>query len=203
MSVFIVGTDTGVGKTLVSGWLSLHTQWKYWKPIQTGSEEGTDSQWVQVTCHTHTYPEGYIFKRPLSPHAAASLENASIHIENLHLPQDKELIVEGAGGVLVPLSPGVFLIDVIVLLKLPVIIVARSGLGTLNHTCLTLEALRARGIEVWGVILNGSPSPSNATAIQEYGQTPLLAEIPSLKEVSYSALKTLPIPKRLQQKLEE
>ncbi len=188
MHIFVTGTDTNIGKTIVSSWICLHTGYDYFKPIQSGSIEGLDSDAVKNIANVHIHKETYIYKQPLSPHLAAHLENNKIELSNIHLPNVPNLIIEGAGGVLVPLSEDKLMIDLIKQTGASVILVARSTIGTINHTLLSLEALRARDIPILGVIVNGAPNESNNQAIEFYGKIKVLAAIPLLKEVSRNSL---------------
>lgn len=182
---FITGTDTGVGKTFVSALLTRFLGALYWKPIQTG--EDRDQSWVQE--HTrlgaeHFHPTTITLTHPLSPHLAAQKEGVEIdpaHILAARPYSKKPLIVEGAGGVCVPIAPDFMMLDLMKELDLPVIVVARTTLGTINHTLLTLEALRRHGCIIAGVILNGpqQEDPVNETLIQ-YGGVKILAEVPPL-----------------------
>ena len=202
MKVFISGTDTNIGKTLISSWIALHAGFSYFKPIQTGTREGSDSFEVQKLSDTKIYPESYAYKEPLSPHLAANLENDMIDIEKIILPPSRNLIVEGAGGVLVPINDTCLMVDLIKKLDVPVILVARTTLGTINHTLLSLEALRSRNISVQGVIMNGEKNPQNSNSIELYGQTSVLAEFPKLDSVSMNTLKSVALPQKLKQILE-
>jgi dethiobiotin synthetase len=123
---------------------------------------------------------------PLSPHAAAQIEGIEIELSQLSLPGPKTapLIVEGAGGVLVPVNDRDFMLDVMKTLALPVVLVARSGLGTINHTLLTLERLRSSGLEIVGVVMNGKANPSNRKALEQYGKIEVIAEIQPIPMVS-------------------
>ncbi len=197
MKVFITGTDTNVGKTLISSWIALHTEFSYFKPIQTGTSDGLDSFEVQKLSDTKIYPESYAYKDPLSPHLAAKLENDMIDIEKIFLPPSRNLIIEGAGGVLVPINDTYLMVDLIKKLDVPVILVARTNLGTINHTLLSLEALRSRNIEVIGVIMNGEQNPKNSHSIELYGRTSVLAEFPKLESVSMNTLKSVALPQKL------
>lgn len=184
MHFFITGTDTNIGKTLISTWLSLHTRYDYFKPIQTGTIGDMDSEFVAQYSNVKVHKELYKYKEPLSPHRAAFLENSSIELDKIILPKVPNLIIEGAGGVLVPINEKFYMIDIIKQLKTSTILVARSGLGTLNHSLLTIEALRARNIDIAGVILNGTPNAENAEAIECYGKVKILAQFPKLEKVS-------------------
>ncbi|MBM3631904.1 MAG: dethiobiotin synthase [Alphaproteobacteria bacterium] len=202
MKIFITGTDTNVGKTLISSWIALHTGFSYFKPIQTGTKDGSDSVEVYKLSKTTIYPENYVYKEPLSPHLAAKIENDIIDIEKIILPPSPNLIIEGAGGVLVPINDTLLMIDLIKTLGVPVIIVTRTTLGTINHTLLSLEALRSRNIPVLGVIMNGEKNPENSDSIELYGRTSVLAEFPKLESVSIHTLQGIAMPQRLKQILE-
>lgn len=174
MRVFITGTDTGVGKTTVTRYLCNLWKADYFKPIQTGLEKDSD----QMSKDTFIHPEVYHFKAPLSPHAAAAKEGKEIDLQKIHLPQTDRLIVEGAGGVLVPLNETHLMIDLIKHLGLPVIIVSRNQLGTINHTLLTLQVLSS--VQVLGVILSGDDKTCvHRDAIEHYGKTKVLAMMPT------------------------
>jgi dethiobiotin synthetase len=202
MKFFITGTDTNVGKTLISSWIALHTGFPYFKPIQTGLNEGSDSYEVQRLSNTKIYPEVYTYKNPLSPHLAAKIEDNIISIERIVLPQGNDLIIEGAGGVLVPINDRCLMIDLIKKLGVPVILVARTILGTINHTLLSLEALRLHNIPILGIIMNGKQNIENRNAIEFYGQTSVLAEFPQLEAVNKNRLRKVTIPLKLKQVLE-
>lgn len=202
MKIFITGTDTNVGKTLISSWIALHTGFSYFKPIQTGTRDGSDSFEVQKLSDTKIYLESYAYKEPLSPHLAAKLENDMIDIEKIVLPPSRNLIIEGAGGVLVPINDTYLMVDLIEKLGAPVILVARTTLGTINHTLLSLEVLRSRNIPVLGVIMNGEQNPQNSDSIELYGRTSVLAEFPKLESVSMNTLKSVSLPQKLKQILE-
>ncbi|EPR41692.1 Dethiobiotin synthetase [Desulfovibrio sp. X2] len=200
---FVTGTDTDVGKTFACAWLALGFAAEYWKPVQTGtapdSGYAVDAPEVaRLAPGTVTHPSACHFPAPLSPHEAAEREGRRIELSAIRLPRPRRpgaaLIVEGAGGALVPLNEKALTTDLMAALGLPVIVVARSGLGTINHTLLTLEALRARGLRVLGVIMNGEPNQANAAAVAHYGRTAVLAELPRLRTVSAEGIAALPRP---------
>ena len=197
MRVFITGTDTGVGKTLVSSWLCAHTGYDYFKPVQTGVMDGTDSEAVARLAGVVTHPEVYRYQAPVSPHWAAALEGESIQLEAMQSPAVAQLIIEGAGGVLVPLNAHQLMIDLMVQFNLPVILVASSRLGTINHSLLSLQALRARGLSVLGVIVSGEPQVVSCAAIEQFGQTTVLAQLPLLAEITRAQLLQQPLGERL------
>lgn len=193
---FVTGTDTGVGKTVASACLvaGLRTSDDvcYWKPVQTGIEEDDDTATVASLARCtedEIFGEGVRLERPLSPHLSARLAGTRIDIEQIlatasRAPREKLLIVEGAGGVLVPLNEREMMIDLIRDLNLPAVIASRSGLGTINHTLLTIEALRLRGIGIAGVLMNGDPNEENRRAIEGYGKTRVIAEIPKFQRLA-------------------
>jgi dethiobiotin synthetase len=197
MKFFITGTDTDIGKTLISCWLTMHSNFGYFKPIQTGIEQDSDCGVIQKYSSAKIYPEIYRYKAPLSPHLAASLENQEIDLNKISLPEAENLIIEGAGGVLVPINKKYYMIDLIKKLNIPAIIVARSALGTINHSLLTIEALRARNIPIAGVILNGEIDEDNKKAIEFYGKINVLAQFPLLRSISKKDLLNIPLTQKL------
>lgn len=185
MQNFIVsGTDTGIGKTLLSAMLmAAMPEYYYWKPIQSGIVDGTDSDTVQRLSGCaleRILPEAYVFTQPLSPHAASVIDGVTIEKEKLRPPKVSPLIIEGAGGLLVPLTEELLLIDMFRSWNLPVLLACRSGLGTINHTLLSIEALRRRDIPVLGCVLIGEINPSNEKAVEQYGNVAVLGNIPPL-----------------------
>jgi dethiobiotin synthetase len=190
--LFVTGTDTGVGKTVVSAVLMQgyrgQVPLRYWKPVQTGAEQDDDTADVQrlgACSADEILAAGVRLPRPVSPHLAAKLAGTRIALESLIDPvvndgQTVRWIVEGAGGVLVPINESETMVDLMDALRLPVLIVARTGLGTINHTLLTVEALRRRRLTVAGVVLVGDRHPTNRAAIEQYGQVEVLTEMPFL-----------------------
>jgi dethiobiotin synthetase len=193
---FVTGTDTDVGKTIVSALLTIALDGYYWKPIQSGRDDGglTDRDRVgQLTGlrPERLLPERYCLGQPLSPHLAARLDGVEIELTDFALPVglDRPLIVEGAGGLLVPINDRHLMIDLIDHLGLPVVLVARSGLGTINHTLLSIGALRRSGIPILGVILNGPLNGDNRRAIEFYGQVSVIAEVGPIEDLSPQGLR--------------
>jgi dethiobiotin synthetase len=191
---FVTGTDTGVGKTVVSALLCAALNALYWKPIQTGTDEGTDREAVMHIAEipeSQTLPEAYTFPPPVSPNLAAARAGVKIKMEKLAIPEEaakKSIVVEGAGGVLVPINAKQFMLDLIANLKLPVILAARSSLGTINHSLLSLAALESAGVSVRGVVLIGDPNRDNREAIEKYGHTKVVGEIPQLSALNRKSL---------------
>lgn len=193
-NIFISGTDTGIGKTVVSAMMTLGLSATYWKPVQSGLEEETDTEFVKRVTglpDTHFKPERYRLQEPLSPHASAAIDGVSISLDDFQLPDtgSNNLVVEGAGGLLVPLNDDDMIIDLIEKFRLPVLLVVRSELGTLNHTFLSLEALRNRNIPIIGVVMNGPKNESNRKAIEKYGRVEVLGEIEPLQTLDPKTLK--------------
>lgn len=186
--IFVTGTDTGIGKTVVSAILAAGLNAGYWKPVQSGLDGETDTAAVRRMTGLpagHFKEEAYRLTEPLSPHASAAIDGVEIEMNRFVTPafDTEHLVVEGAGGVLVPLNERYLIIDLIARLAIPALVVARSGLGTLNHTLLTLEALRSRDIPILGVVMNGPRNKSNRQAIEKYGQVSVLAELEPLDTV--------------------
>ncbi|WP_370260628.1 dethiobiotin synthase [Limnobacter sp.] len=201
-SVFVTGTDTGIGKTIASAWLCHHWQADYWKPVQSGTEDGTDSATVATLAQCEVHPEAYRLSAPLSPHQSAALDGVNIELKQFVLPKADRLVVEGAGGCMVPLNWQHTLIDLMQHLALPVLLVARSGLGTINHTCLSVQALRTAKVPVLGVLMMGPANAANRQAIEHFAKTPVLAELPHWRSVGTNALANHPMPIGLRQALE-
>ena len=180
--VFVTGTDTGVGKTVVSACLVKAWGADYWKPLQTGlAEEAGDTATVTALAQAPSrrlHPPRHAFDPPVSPHLAAEKAGAAIVLDDLRLPQSaRPIVVEGAGGALVPLNGRDTMLDLMARLDLPVILVVADRLGAINQALLSLEALRARGLEVLGVVLTGPAFADNRAAIERHGRARILAEL--------------------------
>jgi dethiobiotin synthase len=189
---FVTGTDTDVGKTVVAAWLVARLGASYWKPVQAGIDPETDSDTVRRLAGVgpdRILPEAYVLPDPLAPHEAARRAGLAIDMAKLVPPaSDRPLVVEGAGGLMVPLGEQSYVIDLARDLDLPLILVARSTLGTINHTLLSLEAIRRRGLPLAGVIINGPETPHNRAAIERYGRVQIIAEIPRLDPLTTASL---------------
>ena len=192
---FVTGTDTDVGKTLVSSWLLTKLDASYWKPVQAGVMPETDSSVVRRLAEIEPdriLPEAYVLPEAIAPHEAARRAGIAIDMAKFVPPiSDRLLVVEGAGGLMVPLTETACVIDLATELHLPLVLVARSTLGTINHTLLSLEAIRRRGLPLAGVVINGPETPHNRAAIERYGQVEVIAEIPWLDVVNRSTLLTI------------
>jgi dethiobiotin synthetase len=192
---FVTGTDTDVGKTVVSAWLVARLGAYYWKPVQAGSHPETDSDIVRRLTEAppnRILPEAYVLPEPIAPHEAARRAGVSIDMRKLVPPScDGPLVVEGAGGLLVPLNHDAFIIDLARELELPVVLVTRSTLGTINHTLLSLEAIRRHGLPLAGLVVNGPETPHNRAAIERYGRAEIIAEIPWLDQMTVATLRAI------------
>jgi dethiobiotin synthase len=182
----VTGTDTGVGKTVVSAILCARLGAGYWKPIQTGME--TDSATIRKWMpSTEVFREAYSLAEPLSPHAAAKMEGIEISLAKIVASKPnclRPMVIEGAGGVLVPINDRDFIIDLLAALKFPAVVVSRSGLGTINHTLLTLSALRAKQIPIAGVVMVGESNAKNRETIESFGNVQVIGEVPICSEIS-------------------
>lgn len=187
-TIVVTGTDTGIGKTIFSAALSGALQARYWKPVQSGLEEETDSQLVArlgVLAEGDVLPEVYRLKTPASPHYAARVDGVEIRLESLDpKPQTRPLVIEGAGGLLVPLNETETYADAFRRWQAPVVLCARTQLGTINHTLLSLEVLRARGIPVLGVAFIGDEVAESQRIIGVMGKVKLLGRLPMLPVLS-------------------
>jgi len=179
--IIIAGAGTDQGKTIVSAIFTTLLQGDYWKPVQSGGEENFDSDTVKklIDPEKHCiYPSAYCLKAPLSPHHAARLENITIDITRIIPPKtSRPLIIEGVGGVLVPLTKKNLTIDLFVAWNAKWIIVSRHYVGSINHTLLTINELQKRNISIAGIIFNGEFNPDSEAAILEFSQLPVLGRL--------------------------
>lgn len=189
MKYIVTGTDTGIGKTVFAAGLAAALDATYWKPIQSGIDDGTDSEAVRWLGVRRTLAEAYRLTWPLSPHRSAELDGVEIDVERLALPEvGGPLVVEGAGGVLVPVTRRLLFADLFAAWGAPVILVARTGLGTINHSLLSVEALRARGVTVAGIAFVGDDNPDTIRTIGDFAQAPVLGRLPRIEPLDADAL---------------
>ena len=193
-TIVVTGTDTGIGKTVFAAGLVGALGARYWKPVQSGLDEDDGSDALAVArlagiAAERIVPEAYRLSQPLSPHRSAELDGVTIDPARLALPVvDGRLVVEGAGGVLVPLTRERLFGDQFAAWGAPVVLVARTTLGTINHSLLSLEALRVRGVEVLGVAFVGEANEDNEATICAMGEVRRLGRLPVLPEVTRGAL---------------
>ncbi len=193
--VFVAGTGTGVGKSLMAALIMSVTGGSYWKPIQSGNEPTTDRQWIKRLTgleDDHFLPEEYLLTSPCSPHLSAMIDGVTIDMAELSPPsriENRPLIVEGAGGIMVPLNEKDLMLDLMKQLGYPVVLVAKNELGTINHTLLSLSVLRQASLEVLAVILNGPSDYDNKTPIEQFGSVKVMAETRWLEDIDPESLK--------------
>jgi dethiobiotin synthetase len=190
--MIVTGTDTDVGKTVFAAALAGALQATYWKPIQCGFEDGGDSERVRALSGLppeKIQPEAYRLAMAASPHRAAAAEGIDITLAKLKLPDSKRpLVIEGAGGLMVPVNPQLLMIDVFASWRLPVVLVARTALGTINHTLLSIEALNGRNIPIVGIAFVGDEMPDTEHIITEMSGVRRLGRLPHLNRVNREAL---------------
>lgn len=191
--IVVTGTDTDVGKTVFSAALTNVLGALYWKPVQAGLEGETDSRIVKRLgglSEDRIVPERWSLGTPASPHRAAEIDGVQIDSEALHVPDTggRPLIIEGAGGLMVPLNSSALYIDVIARWGLPIVLCARTTLGTINHSLLSLEALRRRRLDVLGVVFVGDEHPDSERIICDIGRTRRLGRLPHLSPLTRETL---------------
>jgi dethiobiotin synthetase len=179
--IFVTGIGTDIGKTVVSAVLVEALKADYWKPVQTGSFFSRDTVEVKrIISNTKTqfHPESYSLKQPMSPHAAAELEGVEIEMDQINLPDTtNHLVIEGAGGLMVPLNRNYFMIDLIQKFDAEVILVVKNYLGSINHTLLSIDVLKSRGLKIMGIIINEEPHALSENIILQYSGLKLLGRI--------------------------
>ncbi|MFT5616914.1 MAG: dethiobiotin synthetase [Arenicella sp.] len=191
----VAGIGTDVGKTVISAILVEKLQADYWKPIQAGDLENSDTKKIQslTSIPNHFFhPETYQLQTPMSPHAAAEIDSIRVDLDNFKLPEtSNNLIVELAGGLMVPLNETDLVIDLVEKLNLPVILISRYYLGSINHTLLSVEALQSRNIPIKGIIFNGEAVQSTKEIILSRTELELLGEIPTITRIDNEAVQQL------------
>jgi dethiobiotin synthetase len=192
--IVVSGTDTEIGKTVFAAALADQLGACYWKPIQSGLDGETDSQVVArlggLSCD-RILPERYLLKTPVSPHQSAAIDRVNIDVATLDVPDTggRPLVIEGAGGLMVPLDRSTLYIDIFAQWRLPVVLCARTALGTINHSLLSIEALRHRGIELLGIAFLGDSNPESERAICEIGRVQRLGRLPRLSPLTRGTLR--------------
>ncbi|MCX6295761.1 MAG: dethiobiotin synthase [Bacteroidetes bacterium] len=186
--IFISGIGTDVGKTVVSSVFVEALKADYWKPVQTGSFFSTDTakvkKWISNPI-SKLHPEGYLLKQYMSPHAAAEIEGVEINLDALVLPETSNtLIMEGAGGLMVPLNKTMFMIDIIKKFDAEVVLVIQNYLGSINHSILSIDVLKQRGYNILGIVFNGPSHELSEEIILKYSGLKLLGRINKEKELN-------------------
>jgi dethiobiotin synthetase len=192
--IVVAGTDTEIGKTVFSAGLAALLGANYWKPIQAGLEGETDSQLVAKLgglSADRIVPERYSLKTPASPHQAAAIDGVRITMDSLDVPDTggRPLVIEGSGGLLVPLDNTTLYINVFARWRLPVVLCARTALGTINHSLLSIEALRHRNLDIIGIAFIGDGNAESERIICEIGQVRRLGRLPRLSPLTANTLR--------------
>jgi dethiobiotin synthetase len=191
--IVVTGTDTGIGKTVFSAGLAGLLDGFYWKPVQSGFDEETDSEAVERLAGLpsgRVLPEAHRLKSPLSPHRSAEIDGVSIEAADLAFPVlPTPLVIEGAGGLMVPINRQTRFIDIFAQWRLPAILCARTALGTINHTLLSIEALRARSIPLIGIAFIGDEVADTQRTIVEFSGVPQLGRLPHLDPLTGETLR--------------
>ncbi len=186
----IAGIGTEIGKTVCSAIITKALQADYWKPIQAGNLTDGDAYWVQQWVPgTEVHTSTYALQNPLAPHTAAELDGTRIDLNAFHLPETKNnLVVELAGGIMVPLNEKHTNLDLIERLGLPVILVSKNYLGSINHTLMSYEILKSRNIEIAGIVFNGQTNSSGESFILNHTGLPVLLRVNEEKEINPSVI---------------
>lgn len=189
---FVTGIGTGIGKTITSAVITEKLKADYWKPIQSGDLEQSDSLAIQnlvSNSQTVIHTESYRLTQPLSPHLSAKLDGISIELDQIILPATQNtLVVEGAGGLMVPLNDKHLIVDLIKQLGLEVILVSQNYLGSINHTLLSINLLKQNQIPVKGLVFNGETNPESESYILNYSQLACLGRIPTMQSLNQEAI---------------
>jgi dethiobiotin synthetase len=194
-NLIVTGTDTGIGKTIASAMLTQALDGFYWKPIQAGLPRDADS--VQALTHlpeTRILPERFVLSQPLSPHRAAELDGLTLSPDDFPLPplpENRPLIIEGAGGLMVPINRSLLQIDLFTHWNAPLILCARTALGTINHTLLSVAAIRQRRLKLMGILFIGDAMDDTEATIVEFAGAKRLGRLPFKENLSADALQTV------------
>jgi dethiobiotin synthetase len=190
MKQFIVaGIGTEIGKTVVSAILTAGLKADYWKPVQAGDLDQGDAYWIRNWVPSATvHPSTYALTQPMSPHSAAEIDGLTIDLSAFEIPTDQTLIVELAGGIMVPLNDHETNLDLIKHLNLPVILVSKNYLGSLNHTLLSYELLKQHGVQIAGIVFNGPENPSGEKFILNHTGLPLILRVNTESEINEAVI---------------
>ena len=180
MKLFVTAVDTNVGKTVVSGILANALRFDYWKPIQSGDLKNSDTKKVRrmMDKELKCFPEGIRLKSPLSPHESARIDKKKIELEKFNCPKEENLIIEGAGGLMVPMNDdGDCIVDLIKHIDAKVVLVSKNYLGSINHTLMSCQILASYGLENIGIIIIGEPNPASEEIITKVSGVPIIGHI--------------------------
>ena len=192
MRFIIVGIHTGIGKTVCSAVMTQALGYDYWKPVQAGDLDASDSIFIKnhiSNATTKIHPEAFRLTEPMSPHAAAKIDNTEITLADFHLPLTSNgLIVETAGGVMSPLSDSLVVLDLVKHLGLPVVLVTQDYLGSINHTLLSIEILRGANVPILGLVFSGEKVTTTRDFIEQYSGLATLFEIPFFEKLDRASV---------------
>ncbi len=187
--IIVAGTDTGIGKTIFSAALTQALNGTYWKPVQSGLEDETDTEVVARLTGRPTLPEAIRLRLPASPHISADAEGITIDPAKIDIPRvNGPLIIEGAGGLMVPLNPQTLYLDLFAQWQIPIVLCARTALGTINHSLLSVRALKEAGCPIAGIAFIGDAEPQVENTITDFGLVSHLGRIPVLESISPQSL---------------
>ena len=191
--LFVTGIGTEIGKTVASATLVKKLGAAYWKPVQAGELDYTDTHKVQQWTDCKSFSEVFALTQPMSPHAAARIDKVQIRLTDFELPRtENNLIVEGAGGLMVPINDtGDLIIDLIKHLNIPVVLVSQNYLGSINHTLLSIEALKTRNIPIYGILFNGEENLETQNYILEHSGLKCLGRLPQIETVNAAGIAKL------------
>jgi dethiobiotin synthetase len=179
--IFITGIGTNIGKTVVSAIVTEYLNADYWKPIQSGDLMDSDTMKVKTLISNNKsvfHPEKYRLSQPLSPHAAAKRDGVAIKLEDFILPEtENHLVIEGVGGLMVPLNNEMLIADLIQHLDVSVLLVSQNYLGSINHTLLTIQELKRRNITIIGIVINGESTPETEAFVMQYSNLPIIFRV--------------------------
>ncbi|UXP32336.1 dethiobiotin synthase [Reichenbachiella agarivorans] len=182
---FVTGIDTDSGKTVISAILTQKLKADYWKPVQAGQPTDSDSIRTLISPDLTIHPEGALLNLPMSPHAAAKAENIYLTRAQFAVPHsDRTMVIEGAGGIMVPINDQDLVIDLAMDFDAEVILVSRNYLGSINHTLLSIAYLRSRNFKIAGIIFNDETNTESERFILNYSQLPCLGRIPRLDQIT-------------------
>ncbi|MGZ3863907.1 MAG: dethiobiotin synthase [Bacteroidia bacterium] len=191
--IFVTGIGTDVGKTVVSAVLVEAMQADYWKPVQTGADFGTDTETVRrliSNSKSVMHPESYKFTASVAPYAASVQENKPIDLDSIKMPHtDNHLVIEGAGGLLVPITDKYFMMDLIMKLDAEVVLVVQNYLGSINHSLLSCEYLKSKGVKVAGIIITGTENAASEEIILKHSGFPLLGKVKREVSINQEVIK--------------
>ncbi|HVJ03439.1 MAG TPA: dethiobiotin synthase [Sphingomonas sp.] len=188
MRIVVTGTDTDIGKTVFAAGLADALGATYWKPVQSGLDGGSDAERVAALAGATVLPEAYRLGTPCSPHFAAEIDGVTIDPDRLVPPEIDPLVIEGAGGVLVPVTRELLYADLFARWQLPTVLVARTVLGTINHSLLSIEALRTRRVPILGVAFVGDANEDSEATIADIGRVRRLGRLPRLDPLDRATL---------------